>query len=48
MKIKLLILTYLTSMSMTSYADVKSVELALEQEDVVQTEYVFNVLSAHD
>jgi len=48
MKKKLVVLALLASVSITSYADVKAVQEALERENIVLAEQAFNALSTED
>lgn len=45
---KLMVLAFLTSMTMTSYADVKAVQQALESKDVVLAQQAFDALSIEE
>ena len=48
MKRKLVVLTLLTSISMASYADIQAVQNALEQDNVLLAQQVFNTLTAEE
>lgn len=48
MKKKLVVLTLLASMSMTSYADIQTVQNALEQDDILLAQQVFNTLTTEE
>jgi len=48
MKKKLVVLTLLASMSMTSYADIQTVQNALEQDDLLLAQQVFNTLTTEE
>jgi hypothetical protein len=48
MKKKLVVLTLLASMSMTSYADIQTVQNALEQDDILLAQQVFNNLTTEE
>ena len=48
MKKKLVVLTLLASMSMTSYADIQAVQNALEQDDLLLAQQVFNTLTTEE
>lgn len=48
MKKKFIVLTLLASMSMTSYAEIQAVENALEQDDILLAQQVFNTLTTEE